>query len=108
VVCGTAVLIASLMSVSDTDAKSNLSRPRQGSNSRKGEKKKYLVPRATSYFHPFVVSTDGLNKEDLAEEAIHPMAEKWGRTRKCGYVNARMSIAIVRPHMSSRFPCPFQ
>jgi hypothetical protein len=81
------------MSVSlDTDAKSNLQRPRQV-HSRKGEKKKYLgrAPRATSYFHPFVVSTDGslARKEDLAEEAIHRLAEKWEVVAwKCVYVNA--------------------
>ena len=59
---------------------------------------------ATSYFH----SVRGLHRlpnrqgsEDLAEEAIHPIgsnkvgevvlyAEVW-----CGYVNARMSIAMI-------------
>jgi hypothetical protein len=41
--------------------------------------------------------------ENLAEEAIHPVADKWGsRTPMCGYVNARMSIAIVRAHLCLR------
>ena len=64
---------------------------------------KYLKPclEQRRHFTPFVVSTDGL----IGKEAKLPLkklsallAVKWGKpySEVCGYVNARMSIAIVR------------
>jgi hypothetical protein len=47
--------------VTDTDAKSNLSKtPKSKLTKRRKEEIPPGVPRATSYFHSFVVSTDGL------------------------------------------------
>jgi hypothetical protein len=93
VVFGPAVLIASLMSVSQIPTpRANLSKdPRSW--------KKYLgLPRATSYY-----SIRGLHRWPNRQEAktllklSTLLADKWGsRTPMCGYVNARMSIAIVR------------
>jgi hypothetical protein len=51
--------------VTDTDAKSNLQRPRQGLGSSRKEKKKYPLPRATSYFH----SIRGLHRYLIGKEA---------------------------------------
>jgi hypothetical protein len=90
--------------VTDTDAKSNLSKdPAKVLEAHEKEKKKKylgacLEQRRT--FTPFVVSTDGLigkEAKTLLKKLSTLLAEKWGsRTRKCGYVNARISIAIVR------------
>jgi hypothetical protein len=67
------------------------------------KKKKYLEPclEQRRHFTPFVVSTDGLigkEAKTLLKKLSARLAEK---TRKqysqvCGFVNARMSIAIVR------------
>ena len=67
------------------------------------KKKKYLEPclEQRRHFTPFVVSTDGLiGKEAKAtlQRLSARLAEKWGKaySQVCGFVNARMSIAIVR------------
>ena len=67
------------------------------------KKRKYLEPclEQRRHFTPFVVSTDGLiGKEGktLLKLLSARLAEKTGKTyaETCGYVNARMSIAIVR------------
>jgi hypothetical protein len=53
------------------------------------------------HFSPFVASTDGLlGKESrtLLKKLSALLAEKWEKpySKICGYVNARMSIAMVR------------
>jgi hypothetical protein len=67
------------------------------------KKRKYLEPcvQQRRHFSPFVVSTDGmLGKEAkvLMRTLAARLAEKWEKpySEVCGYVNARMSIAIVR------------
>jgi hypothetical protein len=62
VVFGTAVLIASLMSVSLIPTPRAISKDPAKVLEHEKEKRRNTsgVPRATSYFHPFVVSTDGL------------------------------------------------
>jgi hypothetical protein len=88
------------------------------------KKKKYhgACLEQRRHFSPFVVSTDGLiGKEAKAvlQKLSSLLAKKWGKpySEVCGYVNARMSIAIVRAtqlclrcsriptsRMSNRFP----
>ena len=91
--------------VTDTDAKSNRSKnPMKVLAQHEHEKKKkYLEPclKQRRHFTPFVVSTDGLiGKEGKAtlQRLSTRLAEKWGKaySQVCGFVNARMSIAIVR------------
>jgi hypothetical protein len=53
------------------------------------------------HFTPFVVSTDGLigkETKTLLKKLSSLLAEKWEKPYSvvCGYVNAQMSIAIVR------------
>jgi hypothetical protein len=53
------------------------------------------------HFTPFVVSTDGLIGKEantLLKKVSSLLAEKWKKPYSvvCGYVNAQMSIAIVR------------
>jgi hypothetical protein len=69
----------------------------------KEKKKKYLEPclEQRRHFTPFVVSTDGLlgrEASTLAKRIAQKLAIKWQRpySQTCGYVNARLSIAIVR------------
>ena len=69
----------------------------------KQKKKKYLEAclEQRRHFTPFVVSTDGMiGKEGkaLLKNLASRLAEKTGKdySEVCGYVNARMSIAIVR------------
>jgi hypothetical protein len=61
--------------VTDTDAKTISQRPRQGLGSSRKKEKRILGPCLEQrHFTPFVVSTDSLiGKENLAEEAIHPI-----------------------------------
>jgi hypothetical protein len=91
--------------VTDTGAKSNLSKdPAKVLEAHEKEKKKKylgacLEQRRT--FTPFVVSTDGLigkEAKTLLKKLSTLLADKWGKSYSdvCGYVNARMSIAIVR------------
>ena len=91
--------------VTDTDAKSNLSKdPAKVLETHEREKKrKYLEPCLAQrrHFTPFVVSTDGLiGKEaaSLLKKLSTLLSEKWEKPYSVvrGYVNARMSIAIVR------------
>jgi hypothetical protein len=67
------------------------------------KKKKYLEPclQARRHFTPFVVSADGLKGREATvflKRIAALLSEKWQRpySEVCGYVNARMSIAIVR------------
>ncbi len=67
------------------------------------KKKKYLEACLEQRWHfsPFVASTDGLlGKESrtLLKKLSALLAEKWEKpySEICGYVNARMSIAMVR------------
>jgi hypothetical protein len=91
--------------VTDLDAMSNISRnPDKVLESHEKEKrKKYLKPCLDQrrHFSPFVVSTDGLlgkEAKTLLKKLSCVLSEKWGKpySEVCGYVNARMSIAIVR------------
>jgi hypothetical protein len=91
--------------VTDTDAKSNLTRdPAKVLEVHEKEKKnKYLKAclEQRRDFTPFVVSTDGLIGKEAKtslKKLSSLLAEKWGKSYSevCGYVNARMSIAIVR------------
>jgi hypothetical protein len=112
--------------VTDTDAKSNLSKDpaRSWKPTKREKKRKYLAPCIAQrrHFTPFVVSTDGLIGKEakcLLEALSIKLAEKWEKPYAVvrGYVNARMSIAIVRAthiclrgsripssKMSNRFP----
>jgi hypothetical protein len=91
--------------VTDTDAKSYKSRtPAKVLESQEREKKKkYLEPclQRRRHFTPFVVSADGLKgKEATAflKRLSALLAKKWQKPYSVvsGYVNVRMSIAIVR------------
>jgi hypothetical protein len=91
--------------VTDTDAKSNLSKdPAKVLEAHEKEKeRKYLKSclEQCRHFTPFVVSTDGLigkEAKTLLKKLCSLLAEKWEKPYSvvCGYVNAQMSIAIVR------------
>lgn len=91
--------------ITDTDAKSYKSRaPAKVLESQEREKKKkYLEPclQRRRHFTPFVVSADGLKgKEATAflKRLSTLLAKKWQKPYSvvCGYVNVRISIAIVR------------
>jgi hypothetical protein len=91
--------------ITDTDAKSNLSKdPAKVLEAHEKEKKKKYLEACLEQrrtFTPFVVSTDGLigkEAKTLLKKLSTLLAEKWGKSyaEVCGYVNARMSIAIVR------------
>ena len=91
--------------VTNTDAKSNIAKdPRKVLEQHEREKKKkYLEPclEQRRHFTPFVVSTDGLigrEARTLLKKLAILTAEKSGRhySEVCGFINARMSIAIVR------------
>jgi predicted transcriptional regulator len=91
--------------VTDTDAKSNISKdPAKVLEAHEKEKKKKYLEACLEQrrtFTPFVVSTDGLigkEAKTLLKMLSTLLAEKWGKSYSevCGYVNARMSIAIVR------------
>jgi hypothetical protein len=67
------------------------------------KKKKYLEAclGQCHHFSPFMVSTDGLfgkEAKTLLKKLPGLLAEKWEKpySEVCGYVNARMSIAVVR------------
>jgi hypothetical protein len=69
----------------------------------KEKKKKYLEPclEQRRHFTPFVDSTDGLLGREasfFAKRLAQKLAIKWQRSYSqiCGYVKARLSIAIVR------------
>jgi hypothetical protein len=96
--------------VTDTDAKSNLSKDpaKVLANHEREKKKKYLEAclGQRRHFTPFVVSTDGLLGREakiLLKKLSALLAAKWEKpySQVCGYVNARMSIAIVRATTSA-------
>jgi hypothetical protein len=67
------------------------------------KKKKYPEPclEQRRHFTPFVVSIDGLlgrEASTLAKRLAQKLAIKWQRSylQVCGYVNARLSIVIIR------------
>jgi hypothetical protein len=91
--------------ITDVDAKSNRSKDSDKVLSAHGreKKKKYLGTclEQRRHFSPFVVSTDGLLGKEakiLLRKLSAMLAEKWEKpySEVCGYVNARMSIAIFR------------
>jgi hypothetical protein len=92
--------------ITDVDAKSNRSKDSDKvlSDHEREKKKKCLGAclEQRRHFSPFVVSTDGLvlGKEAkiLLRKLSAMLAEKWEKpcSEVCGYVNARMSIAVVR------------
>ena len=98
--------------ITDVDAKSNRSKdPMKVLAAHEREKKKkYLEPclEQRRHFSPFVVSTDGLlgkEAKTLLKKLSAVLAAKWDKpySQICGYVNARMSIAILRAtHMCLR------
>jgi hypothetical protein len=90
--------------ITDVDAKSNLSKHSEKVLivHEKEKKKKYLEAclEQRRHFTPFVVSTDGLlgkEAKTLLKKILALLAKKWEKlySEVCGYVNARMSIAIV-------------
>ena len=91
--------------VTDTDAKSYRSKdPAKVLEAQEREKKKKYLQACLGqrrHFTPFVVSTDGLlgkEAKTLLRKLSALLAEKWEKpySQVCGFVNARMSIAIVR------------
>ena len=91
--------------ITDVDAKSNRSKePDKVSLAHEREKKKKHLGACLEqrrHFSPFVVSADGLLGKEakiLLRKLSAMLAEKWEKpySEVCGYVNARMSIAIVR------------
>jgi hypothetical protein len=91
--------------VTDLDAKSSISRdPAKVLVAHGKEKKrKYLEAclKQRRHFTPFVVSTDGLIGEEartVMRKLSEKLADKWRKpySEVSGYVNAHMSIAIVR------------
>ncbi len=91
--------------VTDTDAKSYLSRDpaKVLETHEKEKKKKYLASCIAQRrnFTPFVVSTDGLIGKEarlVLQKLLSLLADKWEKPYAVVsvYVNARMSIAIVR------------
>jgi hypothetical protein len=86
--------IIDVLRITDVDAKSNLS---------KDPDKVLAADEEISWGLPrlFVVSTDGLLGKEakiLLKKLSARLAEKWEKSYSevCGYVNARMSIAMVR------------
>jgi hypothetical protein len=91
--------------VTDTDANSYKTRdPASVLKSQEKEKKrKYLAAclEQRRHFTPFVVSTDGMlgrEASTFAKRLSAKLAEKWQKpySQVCGYINVRLSIAIVR------------
>jgi hypothetical protein len=91
--------------VTDTDAKSYRKRPpaKVIETQEKEKKRKYLENclKQRRHFTPFVVSVDGLLGREAAtfsKRLAAKLASKWQRSYSevCGYVNARLSITIVR------------
>jgi hypothetical protein len=91
--------------ITDVDAKSNRSKDSDKVlSAHKREKKKKCLGACLEqrrHFSHFVVSADGLLGKEakiLLRKLSSMLAEKWEKPHSevCGYVNARMSIAIVR------------
>jgi hypothetical protein len=101
--------------ITNLDAKSNISRAPMKvlvAAHEREKKRKYLEPclKQRCHFSTFVVSTDGLigkEAQTMLKKLSARLAEKSGKPYSvvCGYVNACMSIAIVRatqPSMLAR------
>jgi hypothetical protein len=91
--------------ITDTDAASYRHKdPKKVLEQHEREKKKKYLQACLDqrrHFSPFVVSTDGLIGREakvILKVLASRLAEKTGKpySELCGYVNARMSIAIVR------------
>jgi hypothetical protein len=91
--------------ITDVDAKYNRSKdPAKVLAAHECEKKKKYLGACLEqrrHFSPFVVSTDGLLGKEakiLLKKLSAMLAKKWEKpySEVCGYVNACMSIAIVR------------
>jgi hypothetical protein len=91
--------------ITDVDAKSNRSKDpiKVLATHEREKKRKYLEAclGQRRHFSPFVVSADGLlgkEAKTLLKKLSALLAEKWEKPylEVCGYVNARMSIAICR------------
>jgi hypothetical protein len=91
--------------ITDVDAKSNRSKDSDKvlAAHEREKKKKHLGAclEQRRHFSPFVASVDGLLGEEakiLLRKLFAMLAETWKKPHSevCGYVNARMSIAIVR------------
>jgi hypothetical protein len=91
--------------VTDTDAKSYCKRaPAKVLESQEKEKKRKYLESCLEYrrhFTPFVCSVDGMlgrEAKTFAKRLAAKLANKWEKSysQVCGYVNARLSIAIVR------------
>jgi hypothetical protein len=91
--------------VTDTDAKSYCHRAPDKvlESGEKLKKKKYLEAclEQRRHFTPFICSVDGLlgrEARTFAKRLAAKLAQKWQRSysQTCGYVNARLSIAIIR------------
>jgi hypothetical protein len=91
--------------VTDTDAKSYRHRDPEKVilTQEKEKKRKYLEAclEQRCHFTPFVCSTDGMlgrEASTFAKRLSAKLASKWQRpySQVCGYVNAQLSIAIVR------------
>jgi hypothetical protein len=100
--CGTDCIID--VFITGVDAKSNLSKhPDKVLIAHKKEKKKKYLEACLEqrrHFTPFIVSTNGLlgkETKTLLKKILALLAEKWEKlySEVCGYVSARMSIAIV-------------
>jgi hypothetical protein len=91
--------------IRDVDSKSQRSKdPHKVLEAHEREKKKKYCEaclKQRRHFSPFVASTDGLlgkESQTLLKKLSALLAEKWEKpySETCGYVNAQMSIAMVR------------
>jgi hypothetical protein len=91
--------------ITDLDSKSYLKKSSDEVLARQEQekKRKYLAPCIANrrHFTPFVSSTDGMigkEGQTFAKRLAGLLSEKWRRPycQLCGYVNARLSIALVR------------
>jgi hypothetical protein len=101
--CGTDCIID--VRITDVDAKSNRSKDliKVLATHEREKKRKYLEAclGQRRHFSLFVVSTDGLlgkEAKTLLKKLSALLAEKWEKpySEVCGYVSARMSIAVCR------------
>ena len=91
--------------VTDTDSKAYQTRDPMKvlASQEKAKKNQYLEPclHHRRHFTPFVVSTDGLMGREanyVTKRLAAILAERWNRpySQVCGFVKARLNIAIVR------------
>jgi hypothetical protein len=105
--------------ITDLDSKSYLKRSSDKvlAGQEQEKKRKYLAPCLAQrrHFTPFVSSTDGMigkEGQTFAKRLAGLLSDKWRRpySQVCGYVNARLSIALVRAThrclRGSRVPAP--